>query len=60
MSEDGYSSMRVEELEELVRREMENKVVFEEMLYQFEQKVGDLERENENLRKRKTRVSHYY
>ncbi len=60
MSEDGYSSMRVEELEELLRREMENKVVFEEMLYQFEQKVGDLERENENLRKRKTRVSHYY
>lgn len=52
--------MRIEELEELVREEMENKVVFEELLFQFEHKVGDLERENENLRKRKTRVSHYY
>ncbi len=52
--------MKIEELEELVRKEMENKVEFESLLFQFEQKVGDLERENENLRKRKTRVSHYY
>jgi hypothetical protein len=34
--------MRIEELEELIRKEMDNKVVFESLLFQFEHKVGDL------------------